>query len=179
MAKLGLLGALGGLGAGLQDIGKQMYLRRERALEEARLLAKEERERGFKREEKQLEREHEDRKIETLEKGRASRTQAQIEGRAAEGAANRSSREGIAAKNRANQKELVKLRGQIEASNEAAARRLSDQLSADDVHAVQYGAPDASGYAEVIVILKNGQTRRTGQKVYRPPRVGGEEDDTL
>lgn len=57
MAKLGLLGALAGAGKGISDLGDDILRRRERALEEARLLAKEERDRAFRSEENRLTRE--------------------------------------------------------------------------------------------------------------------------
>lgn len=181
---MGLLGALGGLGQGLTDVGKQLYLRRERALEEARKLAEEQRNREFKSNENRLDREAQAANTSTLEAGRASRNEALIAGRAAEGEANRTSREGIAAKNRAAQKELVTLRARLEASNEAAAKRLADTLSADDVHSVQYGDLDAQGRAEVFVVLKNGTIRPTGKKVrvprnYQPYAEDSEDDGGL
>ena len=178
MAKLGLLGAVAGLGQGLASVGKDMYERREKALDDARKTAELERQRAFTSGENQKNREATASNIAARTEAQASNTRALIEGRTAEGAANRASREGIAAQNRAAQRDLVKLRSTLERSNEDAAKRLADQLSADDVKSVQYGVPDAAGRAEVFIVTNSGQVKSTGKKVYRPKRDDTEDDDT-
>lgn len=177
MAKLGLLGAIGGLGQGLTLVGKQMQERRERALEEARQLAKEERDRAFRREENEANRTATLERTQLIQKEQNRRTAANISARRTEKKEDREFRSSEAQKQRDNQRELVKLRGQVERDNSAESERLRRKLSAGDVHSVQYGAPDARGYAEVLVVTKDGSVRSTGQKVYRPKRE--EDEDSL
>lgn len=190
MAKLGLLGALGGLGSALQDTGKFILARRERALEAARQEAEAQR-RFLERQQLAGEQRAYDTEKTTFQEGRRdARTQAQIDASAARDKGRQSfqSQERVAGQQfQASQKErdieaqkdLARLRSSLQKEESAASARLQDQLSADNVHAVQYGEPNAQGYAEVIVILKDGTTRKTGQRVYRPKKDEEEEGEAL
>jgi hypothetical protein len=184
--KAGLLGAIGGLGQAMQTAGKDIIARRERALDEARRMAEYERARADKQIDKEEDRDFQVGMEEARQERLDARHSASLATQASEGAANRgeraedrSFRAAEGSKDRAARRELTVLSKSLEGENSRAATRLAKTLSAGDVHAVQYGAPDANGYAEVITILKDGSIRKTGQKVYRPKRDDEDEDEAL
>lgn len=175
----GLLGALGGLGEGLTQVGRSWEVRRERALEWARKLQEQQQEQGFRAEQRQLDRQATDARSAAAQQAQTGRTKMTLEARKAESEANRQFKSGEALKDRAARRDLVRLNKSLERDNSAASERLRRSLSAGDVHSVQYGAPDANGYAEVIVVTDDGQIRRTGQKVYRPKKDEENEGEAL
>ena len=190
MAKMGLLGALGGFGEFLSKTGSDMAARRERALENARRMAEEERKYQRTRRDTVLDREdqqdHQLTELGIREKRADARTTATLAATAAnrredrefrrteriEGQKYRTS-ERIATQGE--RRELAKLQSSLQGARTDKEIRLREQLSADDVHAVQYGEPDARGYAEVMVVTKSGAIRSTGKRVYRPKKPEDEE----
>lgn len=179
---LGLIGAIGGLGQGLTQIGNDIVKERERALEWAQQEAMRQRELAAKREdattaftrEKELQTQAEQSRanIERLSQSAQDRRTAFVQGK-----------EDIRQqKSLASQRDLAKLRGQIERDNSTYSARLRDQLSADDVHGIVYGPPDKNGYSEVFTITNDGHQRSTHMKAFRPmttSQVVGTQDDGL
>lgn len=188
MPKLGLLGAIGGFGQALQTYGSDMVRRREQALDWARREAEHQRTRAEKKEDVGEERDFQLKITGERERAADERSTAQIEAMDRRTEAERDFKKSErverqkfdaseGAKDRAARVALERLQGSLQSARTAAEIRLRDQLQADDVHAVQYGAPDANGYAEVFVVTESGKVRRTGQRVYRPKE--DEEDDKL
>jgi hypothetical protein len=165
---MGLLGALGGLGQGLTQVGRDIHVRRERALEEARKEAEYQRRLADTRENKRMDQDFELGKTAAVEARRDARLEYTTKARQTEKQADRGWREKEADKKFGRDKELATLRANLARDNSKYAAELSDKLSQDDITRVEYGAPDANGYAEVIAVTKDGKLRPTGQKVYKP-----------
>ena len=168
MANLGLLGALGGLGKGIADTGRDIMARREAALEQARKDAEYQRRLADSRQDTVAKQEFDIQKTSAVEDRRDARTAAQLGARAAEKAADRNFRADEGKTRFERDKTLVQLRATLSRDNSKYSAELKDKLSQDDVVRVEYGAPDATGYAEVIAVTKDGKMRPTGQKVYKP-----------
>lgn len=195
--KLGLLGAIGGLGQALTTAGKDLATRREQALERARQDAAEQRRRAQQVEDREDQQTFQTGQSEITQAALDRRNEAAIKARQQEGELNRKDKqadrefrtteriegqkyrtsERVASQG--DRRELARLQSSLQGSRSEAEIRLRDKLSADDVHAVQYGAPDANGYADVYVVLKGGGTRKTGQKFYRPAKDKEEEGEAL
>jgi hypothetical protein len=177
VAKMGLLGALAGVGDALQTAGTTLMQRREKALEDARRLAEYERKMADQKAAKQEEREFDLGKTAALEDRKDARVEFTTKARAAEKVEDRKFRATEKAEDRSHASELVKLRSSLARDNEVATAKLRDKLEGDDVRGIQYGAPNASGQSEVIVVTKSGGVRRTGMLVYRPAVDKDEEDE--
>lgn len=190
MASMGLLGAIGGLGDALQTAGTNLATRRERALEQARQLAAEERKRAQQLQDKKEERLFTLSRDDALESRRDARTAAQIasqEGRAELAANTRretteaqiSSRERVAEANREAAKEVARLRASLDADKDARQARLQKALSAKDVQGVQYGPahPRDPDYRKVILVKKDGTIEETNQYAFKPKRQNALADE--
>lgn len=194
----GLLGAIGGLGDALQTVGSGLATRRERALEQARQLAAEQRKMAETARLKAEDRSFTISRDAELEKGRNARLGTQLEARATERAADRefkvsdredeqSFKEKQKADDRQAARDLAKLKGSISKDNDAASERLRKDLTANDVKGVIYSGQrkDAQGniYAEAIIYTKGGQQRPTGRWVLkgrdRAERAEEDEDEEL
>lgn len=194
----GLLGAIGGLGDALQTVGTSLATRRERALEQARLLAAEQRKREQQVADKAEERTFTLGRDAAAEEARNARLGTQIEARRTERQEDRtfkvedredeqSFKEKQKADDRRAARDLAQLRGQISRDNDAASERLRKDLTADDVKGVIYSGQrkDAQGniYAEAIIYTKSGQQRPTGRWVLkgrdRAQRDESEDDEEL
>lgn len=189
MANLGLLGAIGGFGQALQTAGKDIIARRERALENARQLAKEQRDRANKIEDREDLQAHGLEELGIREEGDNRRTAANIRARREEKAEDREFRaqereEDRAFKreekatDRAQQIELTRLKSQLDAANSAAAERLKKQLEGNEVRGIKYGAPDEKGLSPVFKILKDGTVVYSGQRIRLPARDDQEQGTT-
>lgn len=193
MGNLGLLGAVGGFGQALQTVGGDIVKRREQALENARRDAEQQRRDAQRMSEITTTHNLDMQEIGARETAADARTQKEIDARTAENAANRqatadehkanrSFQATESEKDRAGRKELARLTSSLEGARSASEINLREQLSADDVKTVQYGAPDAQGYAAVFIVTNSGQVKPTGKKVYRPQTdsqiLGGEDDPT-
>jgi hypothetical protein len=169
---MGLLGALGGLGVGLNQMGRDIQKRREDALEDARREAEYQRRLADSRETKRMDQEFDLDKAAAHEDRTDARTEYTVGARAKEKQADRDLRVGESKEKFAQQKELTRLRATLQRDNdkasEAARAALTRELDAKDVRSVEYGAPDAGGYAEVILVTRNGELRHTGKRVYKP-----------
>lgn len=180
MPNLGLLGALGGLGKGIADTGNDILRRRERALEEARRDAEYQRRLADSRQDTASKQEFEIGVRTATEDRRDARTTAQLAARAAENKATRDFRSGEAEKKFGRDKELVTLRDKLKRDTDKATAKfradLEEKLSANDVRSIEYGQPNANGYAEVIAVHKDGSLHPTGQRVYKP-KLDYEDDE--
>lgn len=185
MASMGLLGAIGGLGDALQTAGKDLSTRRERALEAARQLAAEERKRAQQLEDKKSDRLFTLSRDDALQTRQDARTAAQIasqEGRTeaqlSARAEDRASRERTAQQNREHQTSLVRLREQLQGARTAAEIRLRDRLASDDVAGTKFGKehPNRPGMFELVIITKDGTTKKTGEWVNKH-RIKPDEDE--
>lgn len=176
MAKMGLLGALGGLGQGLTKLGSDIQARRERALEEARREAEYQRRLADSRETTRMNQEFDLTKTAAVQDRVDARTEYVTGERHKENEEARSFRSKEADKKYGRDKELTVLRSKLARDNSKYAAELNDKLGQDDIRSIEYGAPDANGYAEVIAVAKDGTLRPTGQKVYKP-KLNYEDDE--
>lgn len=189
MASMGLLGAIGGLGDALQTAGTNLATRRERALEQARQLAAEERKRAQQLSDKKEERLFTLTRDDALQTRQDARTAAQIasqEGRAQLSATTRervadkqiSAADARAAASREHQTSLVRLREQLQGARTAAEIRLRDRLANDDVAGTKFGKehPNRPGMFELVIIRKDGSLKKTGEWVNKH-RIKPEDDD--
>jgi hypothetical protein len=186
MANMGLLGALGGLGQGLQTVGRDIYARRERALEEARKEAEYQRRLADVRQDKQEARQFDIDKTAAIQGRQDARFLAGEQGKDRRLLQTQTHQAARDETKFSRDKELIKLRNVLDSEKEAKGdtrrAQLKKEANRDDVATVQYGKPNAEGYAEVIFLLKDGSTRRTGIPVYKPkldyaPKQDEDEDE--
>lgn len=189
MADLGLIGAIGGLGKGLDEIGQNIEKRREQALEWAREEAlyqrKQADEQAATKENQNFQIDltnlREDRAdarsaqnfqqqkdLTTLKEDRTdARTQANQDFQRSE----REARDAAAQR-------LATLKSDLSRSNDTYTIRLRKQLSGNDVKGVKYGPVNSDGYAPVFAIHNDGRITPTGQSVHSS-LIGSDQSDGL
>lgn len=188
MAKLGLLGAIGGVGKALETFGSDIVKRREQALEDARRLAREQSRDAQRTSEIKLTHDLDMEEIGARGQNAAdlsAEQQAAMDAREQKKEAFTEKMQGR--KESANEKtirmreegemRLAKLRANLDAANDAASQRLKSKLDSPKIKRVEYGKPDKEGYAEVITVRDDGTTIHTGEHVYKP-KLDYKEDDT-
>ena len=195
MASLGLLGAIGGVGKALENIGSDIVKRRERALEWLREESKYQRQvadqnaRDDKNfgQQKQLQ---DERLTSQAEQNRIEREARQAEKaedrqiKRLETEDERAYKDRVRAEELRGRKEMARLEAGLSRSNTEAGIRLRKKLGVgvnEGFKSVMYGPPDEKGMAEVILLKPDGTMQHTGSKVYRPATTsqitGDDEDD--
>lgn len=187
MADLGLLGALGGLGKGLTQMGEDIIKRRERALEWARQEAIEQRRLAARSEEKAEDRQFRteetvyretkaDQRERLRQEGRKEIVETQEEARSRREREKREFQRSERQASEAASARQARLTAALSRSNTEYATRLRDQLGADDTTGVKFG-PVRNGYSQVFRVTKTGRLEPTGQSVHES--LVDEEDDEL
>jgi hypothetical protein len=165
VARLGLLGAVAGLGKGIETIGKDMATRRAQALEDAKELAKEQRAQAARQEERADQRSFEIDKFTASQAAldrRAAANQEAIAGRQEAGFAHQ---EGMLATRAQMAKDLAKYRSSLSAANTKEAIQYRRSLEQSDIKGIKPGRIAKDGFIEVLGVQKNGTVKPTGQWV--------------
>ena len=193
--KAGLLGAIGGLGNAMQTLGSSIIERREKALAEAKAMAKYERERA----DKKVEKEEDYTRTLARDDALATRRSADaiaLEGVRQEGKAadrefrveDREDRQEFAsaqsAASRAAATERTLLAGRLAEERRAANSvdrvaivKLQDKLKGPGIRGVTYGAPDSRGMSRVYAISKDGKLIDMKQSLRRPAAKADDNTD--
>lgn len=200
MANLGLLGAVAGLGQGLQTFGADLVKRREQALEWARQEAEDQRKSLERQQEIQAGYQHEDTVTAFREDQANKRSQAELDARSTEKAADRTfqatesakdrqSRESISAADNQAAADLARLKSDLDQSNDEKDAKLKHDLEAGDVQGVKYGqrysvnpksgrpySDPKSPYTELLLVKKNGDIVHTGKLILAPENKAGQDN---
>jgi hypothetical protein len=165
VARMGLLGALAGLGEGISDVGKDMARRREQALEDAKELAKEQRAQAARSAERADQRSFDIDKFNASQSAldrRAAANQEAIAGRQAAGFEHQEKMLGDRA---VMAKDLATYKAGLSADNTERGIRLRDALSKEKIKGIKPGRVAKDGYIEVIGVKGDGSLKPTGQWV--------------
>jgi hypothetical protein len=185
--KAGLLGAIAGLGEGIQDVGTSLMKRREQALEDARELAKEQARQAQRQSERQEDREF---KVDMFKASQGALDERAAANQAAVGARQEAGfrHQETMVETRARQaKDLATYKANLSRLNSQAATDYKHKLSQGDVKGIKPGRVRAKdGFVEVLGVRKDGKAFPTGQWVvpnfFQTPtqnfgKAGGEDDE--
>lgn len=201
MANLGLLGAVAGLGKGLQDFGAELVARREKALEWAQKLAEDQRKEAADAQARQETFAQQDKTVATEQGGMDRRTQATIDADAArqkalfghEDVSREDTQQFTAQQNAIDHAATLDRETAIEQlrhQDDIDSKRLEHQLSQSDVAGIKYGekysvnpksgrpyADPNSPYAEVLLVKKDGSIVHTGKLMLAPQQQQQDDSD--
>ena len=171
MANLGLLGALQGLGEGIQTVGKGMEARRERALEEARRMAEYQRQRADKQADTEtsqmFQREMQGERLDRSDEANQARIAASKAGRQE----TQQFQQGERIARAAAAKDLAAYRSNLTRQNNEASIKFRKQLDDADIKGVKPGGPPDPAHGGKVPVVG---IRGDGKLVQLPQWVAPE-----